>query len=229
MKILLIDNHALFREGLRHILQQLPGGVDEILEAEHFADGMRLAAQYPSLGLALLELKSPGSEGAASVSFFRQHHPHIPLVVLSSEEDSHVIIKALNYGANGYVCKSVPGKVLLGALGAVLSGSIYVPPQILQKPGIPPRNKEGGRGDRPLPVDEYALTARQREILGYLAVGLSNKEIAMTTDLAEGTVKTHLAAVYLALRVKKRMEAVQVAKRLGFVDGAEPETTMNSG
>lgn len=221
MKILLIDHHALFRAGLSQILRQMPEGIDEIFEAEDFSDGLRLAGQHPDIDIALLELNSPGSEGAVSARFFRQHYPHIPLMVVSSEENCHAIVNALSYGASGYVCKSSDGKTLLSALGLVLSGSIYVPPQVLQKPGLPVRSRKGGMGNCRPNADEYGLTMRQIEILGYLVDGLSNKEIAEKTGLTEGTVKAHVAAVYQALRVRNRMEAVQVARQAGLADACQ--------
>ena len=85
MKILLVDDHALFREGMRHVLQRLPEEV-EILEAGNFPDGLRIAAQHPELDLALLDLNMPGSEGPISIRFFHRHYPHIPVVVVSGEE-----------------------------------------------------------------------------------------------------------------------------------------------
>lgn len=217
MKILLIDNHALFRDGLRYILQRLHGGVGEILEAGNFSDGLELAGQNPDLALALLELKSPGSEGAVSVGFFRQHYPHIPVVVVSSEEDCHVINKALDYGASGFVCKSSPASILLDALKLALSGNIYVPEQLLRQHGITAVH-EGHRNNRHSNPDKHNLTTRQAHILRCLATGLSNKEIAGLSNLSEGTVKAHVAAVYQTLQVKNRMEAAQVAWRLGLDD-----------
>lgn len=216
MKILLIDNHVLFREGLRHILRQLPGGVDEILEAGNFAEGLTFACQHPGLDLALLELKSPGCDGSISVKFFHQHCPHIPLVVVSSEEDSRVINKALGYGASGFVSKSSTAPMLLSALRLALSGSIYVPPQFSRQPSMSVDNNNDRGDNRRSNANEYGLTVRQMHILKYMTAGLSNKAIAATTNLAEGTVKAHLAAVYQTLRVKNRMEAVRVANQLGL-------------
>ena len=218
MKILLIDNHALFREGLRHVLQQLPGGVDEILEAGSFYDGLKLAGQHPGLDLALLELKSPGSGGAISVKLFRQRYPHIPVVVVSSEEDCHVINKVLSYGAGGFVSKSSTGPILLSALSLVLSGSIYVPSQPLRQPCMAAESKNDCNDNRRSNANEYGLTARQMHVLRYLTAGLSNKKIAETIHLAEGTVKVHVAAVYQILRVNNRMEATRVAKQLGLTN-----------
>lgn len=228
MKILLIDNHALFREGLCYVLQHLFGEVDEILEADNFADGLKLAGQHSGLDLVLLELKTPGSEGAISVKLFRQRYPHIPLVVVSSEEDYHVINKALDYGASGFVCKSSSGSILLGALKLALSGSIYVPAKLLRQPGMAPGNKDYCNNNYHMNSNEYGLTARQMHVLGYLVAGLSNKKIAEATNLAEGTVKVHLAAVYQTLRVKNRMEAVRAAARLGLA-GAPDGVPDNAG
>ncbi len=223
MKILLIDNHTLFREGLRHILQQLPGGVDEILDAGSFREGLALAGQHPDLNLMLLEIKSPGAEGAISVKFFRQRYPHIPVVVVSGEEDCHLISKTLNYGASGFVCKSSTVPALLNALELALSGSIYVPPQLLRQHGMAVVHKDEYNGKRRPNVNGHGLTARQMEVLKYLAAGLSNKEIASMTELSEGTVKVHVAAVYQILRVNNRLEAVRAARQLGLagiLDGA---------
>lgn len=214
MKILLIDSHALFCEGLRHILQQLPGGVGQILEARSFSEGLVLAEQHPDLDLVLLELKSHKSEGAVSVKLFRQRHSRIPVVVVSSEEDSRLIREALICGANGFVCKSSTGPTLIGALKLALAGSIYVPPQLLQYPVMEAGNKNNFRNRRHSKTKEYGLTARQMQILGYLTMGLSNKEIAGEINLAEGTVKVHVAAVYQTLGIRKREEAAQAVKHL---------------
>lgn len=216
MKILLIDHHALFREGLRCVLQQLPGGVSEILEAGSFPDGLKLAGQHPGLDLALLELKSPDCEGAISVRLFCQRYPHIPLVVVSSEEDAGIINSALSYGARGFVRKSSSGSTLLGAVELALSGNIYAPTQLLRQPGAAAWNKSSRNNNRRSNANEYGLTARQMDVLSYLAAGFSNKGIAKATNLADGTVKVHVAAVCQILRVKNRMEAVLIAKRLGL-------------
>ena len=216
MKILLIDNHVLFREGLRHILRQLPGRVDEILEAGSFSDGLKLAGQHHGLDLALLELKSPGCEEAISVRFFCQRYPHIPLVVVSGEEDACIINSALSYGARGFVCKSSSGSTLLGAVELALSGNIYAPTQLLRQPGAAAWYKSSRNNNRRSNANEYGLTARQMDILRYLAAGFSNKGIAKATNLADGTVKVHVAAVCQILRVKNRMEAALIAKRLGL-------------
>ncbi|MDD2913956.1 MAG: response regulator transcription factor [Gallionella sp.] len=215
MKILHIDHHALFREGLHHVLRQLPGGVSEILEAESFPDGLKLAGQRADLNLMLLELDSPDSGGAIAVRLLRQCRPYIPVMVVSGAQDRRIINKALGYGASGFVSKSSTGTVLLDALKVVLSGGIHIPP-LVQKPCSKRSAKRGQNSN------ECNLTARQTHILSYLTAGLSNKEIAETINLAEGTVKAHVAAIYQSLCVSNRMEAVRVARQLGLTDKSHP-------
>lgn len=228
MKILLIDNHTLFREGLRCVLQQLPGGVDEILEAGNFPDGLTLAGQHPGLDLALLELKTPGSGGAISVKIFRQRYPRIPVVVVTGEEDCSVMNKVLSYGAGGFVCKSSSVAILMSTLNLVLSGNIHVPLRFLPQHGMAAEKKNDGNDGRLWNANECSLTARQMQVLRYLIAGLSNKEIAGTINLAEGTVKAHVAMIYQVLRVNNRMEAMRVARQFGFDSmspaGFEPES-----
>lgn len=216
MKILLVDDHALFREGMRYVLQRLPEAV-EILEAGSFHEGLRLAEQHPELDLALLDLNMPGSEGAVSIKFFHQRYPHIPVVVVSGEEGRGIMEKVMSSGAMGFVCKSSPAPVMLSALNLVLSGGVYVPPQILQQPRMAAEHENDRKDGRSLNTNEYGLTTRQMEVLRHLAAGLSNKQIADAIHLAEGTVKIHVAAVYQILRVSSRMEAVRVAEQLGLV------------
>ena len=201
MKILLIDHHELFRDGLRCVLQKLPNGVEQLFEAGGWQEGLKFVEQHPDLNLVLLEYKSHGCNGPDSVRIFRELYPCIPLLVLSGDEDSHVINEILKYGASGFVSKSSPESTLLGALKLVLAGDIYVPPYLIQHLST---------------SKEYRLTRRQIQILECLTEGLSNKQISERFNLAAGTVKVHVAAVYQALRVKSRVEAVEVARQIGF-------------
>ena len=216
MKILLVDDHALFRDGMRYVLQQLPEAV-EILEAGNFPDGLKLATQHPELDLALLDLNMPGSEGPFSIRFFHQRYPHIPVVVVSGEEGRGYMEKAMSYGAMGFVCKSSGAAVMLGALNLVLSGGVYIPPQLLRQQGETAGKPPDVADRRRLHTNEYGLTQRQMEVLTHIAAGLSNKEIAEAVHLAEGTVKIHVAAVYQTLHVGNRMEAVRMAEKLGLI------------
>lgn len=213
MKILLVDDHALFRDGMRYVLQQLQESA-EILEAGNFPDALKLAAQHSGLGLVLLDLHMPGSEGAASIKFFHQRHPQVPLVVVSGEEGRSVMEKVMDAGASGFVCKNSSAAVMLGALNLVLAGGVYIPQKMMQQYVAQVEREVDGRSTR---SSEYGLTGRQMQVLAHLASGASNREIAELMRLAEGTVKIHVAAAYQALKVSNRMEAVRVAKQLGLI------------
>ena len=223
MKILMVDDHALFRDGMRYVLQQLPEEV-EIMEAGNFLDGLKLAAQHPELDLALLDLNMPGSEGPVSIRYFHQHYPHIPVVVVSGEEGRGYMEKAMSYGAMGFVCKSSGAAVMLGALNLVMSGGIYIPAEMLRQHSAISDNliadneyEQESADRRRLNTNEHGLTQRQMEVLRHIAAGLSNRQIAEKVHLAEGTVKIHVAAVYQTLRVGNRMEAVRMAEKLGLI------------
>ena len=212
MKILLADDHALFREGMRYVLQQLSDGV-EVLEASNFQDALKLAGQHPELDLLLLDLHMPGSDGPKSVSYFHRRYPHIPVVVVSGEEASSNMEKVMGYGAAGFVSKSSNAQTMLGALSLVLAGGVYLSPEILRHHAI----DSGAVDKRSFHTNGYGLTPRQMEVLHHLCAGMSNKEIASAIHLAEGTVKIHVAAVYHTLKVNSRLEAVRVAEHLGLV------------
>ncbi|MDD2914307.1 MAG: response regulator transcription factor [Gallionella sp.] len=212
MRILLVDDHVLFREGMRYVLQQLQGGVSEILEAGNFSDGLNLASKHPELDLALLDLNMPGSDGLASIKFFHHCHPHIPIVVVSGEESYDIMEKVMNFGAMGFVGKNSAVPMMLEALNLVLAGGIYIPPQLLQKSTVATPRKTS--------QSEIQLTTRQMEALTHLALGLSNKEIADKMNLAEGTVKVHIATLYQILRVSNRIEAVRAAEKLQLIGSA---------
>ncbi|MGZ8256259.1 MAG: response regulator [Gallionella sp.] len=216
MKILLVDDHNLFREGMRYVLQQLQDGI-EIIEASNFVDALKQADLNPELDLTLMDLNMPGSEGAVSIKFFHQRYPHIPLVVISGEDSRHLMERVMSAGAMGFVCKSSTAPVMLSALNLVLAGGVYVPPQLLQQPNHEDAPLLEARDKRSIHTNEYGLTARQMQVLKHLAEGQSNKEIARDINLAEGTVKIHVAALYQTLRVNSRMEAVRVASQLGLI------------
>lgn len=220
MKILLVDDHALFREGMRYVLQQL-SETAEILEAGNFSDGLKLAQLHPDLDLALLDLHMPGSEGATSIRLFNQRYQNIPVVVVSGEDGRNVMEKVMDAGASGFVCKNSSAAVMLGALNLVLAGGVFIPPQMLQQHAVVVEKEAPPVDGRSTRTNEYGLTGRQMQVLAQLASGASNREIAEQMGIAEGTVKIHVAATYQALRVGSRMEAVRVAKQLGLIGGLD--------
>lgn len=221
LQVLLADDHALFRDGMRYVLQQLSDEVD-ILDAGNFADALTLAAANPSLDLVLLDLNMPGSDGVSSIRIFHQRFPSIPLVVVSGSDQRTDIEWVMEYGAMGFISKMSSGKIMVNALRMVLDGGIYLPPQLLAQSMVALGQGEPARGAPQ--INTHGLTRRQMEALQYLAAGLSNKEISAKMNLAEGTVKVHVAAAYQVLQVNSRLDAVVKARNLGLIDEAQGNT-----
>jgi DNA-binding NarL/FixJ family response regulator len=215
IRVLMVDDHALFRDGMRYVLRQLADEV-EVLDTGHIDDAFRLADANPDLDLVLLDLHMPGSYGVATVANFHQNFPAMPIVVVSGIDERDDIEQVLEVGAMGFISKMSPSKVMLSALRFVLDGGIYVPPQILSN-YVPnnefPKIADGRTARSPV----YGLTDRQVEVLRLLSEGLDNKAISERMNVAEGTVKSHLANIYQALRVGTRAEAVCAARRLGLL------------
>ena len=211
MKILLADDHTLFREAMLHPLRQLDAAA-EIFQAGTATQALAIAEEKSDLDLVLLDLNMPGMDGLTAVMTFRDRFPELPLVVLSASEEHHDIQAVLDAGAMGFIPKSSSTQIMLGALRLVLSGGPYIPPLLLQRAqyAIDPPT----RAARPAATIGGAedLTPRQFEVLEALAEGLSNKLIGRKLNLSEGTVKVHLAAIFRALDAKNRTDAVITAQ-----------------
>ena len=132
IKVLMADDHALFRDGMRYVLQQLADDV-EILDSGNFQDALQLVHDNPDVDLALLDLNMPGSEGVPSIQFFHLRHPDIPLVVVSGSDHRDDIESVMESGAMGFISKMSSSKIMLSALRMVLEGGVYLPPQLLQQ------------------------------------------------------------------------------------------------
>ena len=219
LQVLLADDHALFRDGMRYVLQQL-GEEVEILDAGNFADALTLAEANPELDLALLDLNMPGSDGVASARIFCQRFPCIPLVVVSGSDQRSDIEWVMEYGAMGFISKMSSGKIMVSALRMVLEGGIYLPPQLLAQSVAVLAHGEQDKSNNSQ-VNKSGLTKRQLQVLQHLAAGLSNKEISAKMNLADGTVKVHVAAAFQVLQVSSRLDAVRKARNLGLVDAVQ--------
>ncbi len=216
IKVLLVDDHALFRDGMRYVLQQLADEV-EIIDTGNFTEALKLVNENPNIDLALLDLNMPDSEGVPSLQLFHQRFPEIPLVVVSGSDQRDDIENVMNLGAMGFISKMSPSKVMLSALRMVMDGGVYLPPQLLQQAVAKIESGMNLSDKRSQRASKYGLTPRQLQVLQYIGAGLSNKDIARKLDLAEGTVKIHVAAIYQALHVSTRLDAVATARRFGFI------------
>lgn len=208
MKVLLADDHPLFREGVKPVLQKLAPDL-ELIEAIDYPSAFAAMHRVGEVDLALIDLYMPGMSGVDGVIQFRAGFPGTPLVVLSASELAEDIHRLLAAGALGYVTKSSPSEVILGALRLVLAGGVYVPPSLLDNNGA-----ELG------PMRAAPLTTRQIEVLRELVKGQSNKQIATELEVTEGTVKIHLAAIFRILKVNNRTEAVLIAQKMGLNESA---------
>ncbi|MFA6120252.1 MAG: response regulator transcription factor [Sideroxydans sp.] len=224
IKVLLVDDHALFRDGMRYVLQQLADEV-EIYDTGNFNEAIQLAQAHPDIDLALLDLNMPDSKGVPSLQHFHQSFPSIPLVVVSGSDQRDDVENVMNLGAMGFISKMSASKVMLSALQIVLDGGVYVPPQLLQQAVAKLEVGQVLSDKRSQRASKYGLTPRQSEVLKLMGAGLSNKDISKQLDLAEGTVKIHVAAIYQALHVGTRLDAVTAARRFGFIadDDVEAE------
>jgi len=216
LQVLLADDHALFRDGMRYVLQQLSDQVD-IICAGDFAETLRQAENFPGIDLALVDLNMPGSDGVSSIRIFHNRFPGIPLVVVSGSDQRAEIEWVMEYGAMGFISKMTSGKVMVNALRVVLEGGIYFPPQLMAQAGSEPVSYSTEESKTCPHINNHGLTRRQMETLQYLAEGLSNKEIATKMNLAEGTIKVHVAAAYQVLQVNSRLDAVRKAQKLGLI------------
>ena len=208
MKILLADDHPLFREGVKTHLGKLDDAV-QIIEAVDYPSAFEAASG--DLDLALLDLYMPGMHDGESVAKFRNAYPDVPVVILSASEAPADIQKLLASGAQGYITKCSSGEVILGALRLILAGGIYLPPNLLNRQATPPP-----------PAIPYGLTERNLQVLRLLSQGKSNREIAEILKLAEGTIKVHMTHILRALKAKNRTEALLIAQKQGLI-GPSPD------
>jgi DNA-binding NarL/FixJ family response regulator len=212
MKVLVVDDHALVRDGMRAVLRQLDPAID-VHEASNCDQALEVAAAHSDLGLILLDITLPGMSGLDALATFRERHPAVPIVVVSGSESRDDVMRAINGGAMGYIPKTQPGRVMLSVLRLVLAGGVYLPPEIINAPASATSAGATGPGGTPADV---GLTQRQAEVLALLIQGKPNKLICRELDLAEGTVKIHITAILKALGVTNRTQAVIAVSRLGL-------------
>ena len=211
MKILLVDDHVLFRAGLRMLLSVLQENL-EIFEAGSCSEALALARAQPDIRLCLLDLSLRNEDGMGAVSAIKKVSPTTVAVVVSADENPITIHRALDEGAMGYIPKSVTPEVMTHALKLVLAGGIYLPVSLIE-PRRETAPKTGPATDIQADTD---LTARQHQVLQCLLRGWPNKLISRHLSLSENTVKTHLSAIYRVLDVTTRSQAVIAAGRLGI-------------
>jgi DNA-binding NarL/FixJ family response regulator len=214
LNVLIIDDHNLFRSGLRLLLSDLDEGIG-FLESE----GVEQATQYfgQHVQIVLLDMNLRGVSGLDALREVRRGLPDATIVALSSEEDLSLVRDVIEAGAAGYIPKSSTPEVLIQALKLILAGGTYLPEMVLtdrlnSQPAATAQNPGGSAA-----AIHTGMSPRQTDALLLAVQGKSNKVIARELNIAEGTVKLHLSAAYRALGVTNRTEAVFAAADLGIV------------
>jgi len=207
MKLLVVDDHPVFRDGLAALLRQAAEHT-VVLQAPECATALEIADQHADLDAVFVDLMMPGMTGDLAVREFGKRRPELPVVVLSSSENPSDVRRALNAGALGYIPKSANPQTLLSALQLVLTGNIYVPPLLARAP-VPVRSEIGAPGTA-APLEQ--LTERQVDVLKHLCTGLTNKEISSRLGISEKTVKVHIAAIFKTLNVVNRTQAANAVR-----------------
>lgn len=206
MKILVVDDHALVREGLRQVLKGLDESV-EVLQAGTCAQAFATTQSHSDLDLILLDYRLPDMTGLEALAIFGQQHPELPIVMLSGSANVQIMRQVLQAGAAGFVTKSSLSDELLGAVRRVLDGDVYLPHEL--ETDTPP--------EQPDPASERpALTQRQELVLRGLLDGQSNREISQALNVSEETIKTHVTAILRHFAVHNRTQAVVAAARCGY-------------
>ena len=224
LKILMVDDHVMVREGIRLLLDK--HGFDcDLLEAGSCADAITLLEQHHDLNWVLLDLGLPDMAGIDALRLLRKHFAEVPLVVLSGSEDRALVLECINRGAMGFIAKSSSSAELVHALEVVFAGGVYLPPQLFGQtsPARPrPRPAKAVVATTQNKLSRLGLTERQIQVLELLVQGLSNKHIANRLDLSEATIKTHVAASLRALNVKNRTQAVFAVAKFAHLTDVHP-------
>ncbi len=208
MRILLADDHVLFRSGMRYILADLDTEV--IIQEVGSGDELVQAARDQSYDLVLMDMLMPGMTQRDVIGTIKGLQPELPIIIISMLDSPSVIRSAVAAGASGFIPKTSTSEIMTEAIRLVLAGGVYLPPAVL-----------GPEGDSRFPDEEVApaapvdthLTRQQRAVLAELSLGKSNKEIAQSLAISEATVKVHLAAIMRTLKVRNRTQVVLAARQ----------------
>ncbi|MGM9483256.1 response regulator [Roseateles sp. NT4] len=237
MRVLLVDDHTLFREGIALLLRPLVQPL-ETWEAGSCEEAVAVIEARGAADLVLIDLGLPGASGLEGVRQLREAHPEMPVVVMSSADDKDTVLAALDAGAMGFIPKSSTSAVMIGALKLILAKGIYLPPSVFlaarnPAPATPPAamtpsaavtpmlatapaGADAAAGSPPRRPADLGLTSRQAEVLHLLLQGKPAKLIGRELDLSLSTVKAHTSAVLRALNVTTRTQAIVAAGRIGL-------------
>ncbi len=218
--ILIADDHPLFRDAIKSaLLGYINGGPANttMIEAGDFNGAVEALDAQPDIDLLLLDLTMPGASGLSALVAMRASHPAVPVVIVSASDDPATVRRALDLGASGFISKSADTETIRASVQTVLDGEIAVPENIDLGSEHDPEVEDLINRIR-------TLTPQQARVLGMLAEGLLNKQIAYELGVSEATIKAHVSAVLQKLNVDSRTQAVIRLSKIGS-DMLRGETT----
>jgi DNA-binding NarL/FixJ family response regulator len=206
-RIIVADDHPLFREALQQALAPTMPGVS-FTEAESFESLQAAVESCDDADLVLLDLEMPGAQGFSVLTWLRSQHPALPVVMVSATSDAGIMRRAVDLGAAGFIPKSSTVDTISEAISAVLEGEIWLPEAALALDDAQLSE------DKELARKVASLTPQQFRVLDMLADGLLNKQIAAELEVSEATVKAHVTAIFRKLGVRSRTQAAVAARRI---------------
>jgi DNA-binding NarL/FixJ family response regulator len=215
VRILVVDDHPLFRLALTRALAELMPDAS-LCEADSLGTAREALLAAPDTDLVLLDLHLPGSHGLAGLAALRGEFPAVAVAMISAHEDPRTVRRALEFGAAGYLLKSADLGEITEALRTVLDARSYIPPAL--RAAV--QSQRGDSSDRDLAQRLNSLTPQQSRVLGMVAEGLLNKQIADQLGISERTVKAHLSALFERLGVRNRTQAGVLLRSLELADPA---------
>jgi DNA-binding NarL/FixJ family response regulator len=214
-RFVIADDHPLFRGAMREALSGLFGNAT-IVEAGSFEDAAALLDKAPETDLVLLDLAMPGVRGFSGLMYLRAQYPGVPVIVVSANDDPSVIRRCMEFGASGFIPKTLGVEAMRDAISRVLEGGVWTPPDVDLSAG-----SEAEISD--LMTRLLTLTPQQARVLMMLSEGLLNKQIAYNLSVSEATVKAHVSAILQKLGVESRTQAVIAAAKIE--SGQWPQAT----
>ncbi len=211
MRFLVADDHDLFLKGLEFILKESYPDI-ELVFAHSYSDIFQILEKDRDFSLVMTDLAMPGGKWLDSLQQIHNLLPDTPIIVLSAVFDKEIVQKTIDLGVSGYIPKTSSNMVIISAINLVLSGGIYIPPELLNSKLQAEMNMDSNQNS-----EQNVLTPRQIEVLEKVAEGKSNKVIAYELGLSEGTVKLHVTAILKILNVNNRTGAVREAERQGLI------------
>lgn len=205
-RIVIADDHPLFRGALRQALVGLAPAL-AIDEAGSLEDVSAILDKNTDIDLVLLDLSMPGVKGFSGLIYLRAQHPEVPLIVVSANEDHAVMRRCVEFGASGFIPKSVAAEQMRAAIRTVLDGGVWTPADLVL-------GQPADRETADLVARLSSLTPQQVRVLTMLSEGLLNKQIAYELSVSEATVKAHVSAILQKLGVESRTQAVIAAAKV---------------